>query len=462
MRDILDEYAADQRRRPSYPDVAVEMGLVVEDRASGFCGDVVRWNAEGVTLRDRAERLRHFGWKPGGFLIEGRPVTLIRPTVAAANAHRVTASGSIAGEGRARTARASRIWVEGKHDAELVEHVWGDDLRELGIVVEPMHGADDLAALVAEFAPGPQRRLGVLLDHLVAGSKETRIAQTVRDPNVLVTGHPFVDVWAGIRPKVLGLDDWPDIPKGDVPWKEGLCAALGVPFDGFWPRLRNRVQTFADLRPELVGAVERLIDFVSRIVRMSVRGSTPAEHAHANRSDQTKAPAKTRLTIVITLIRMFIAGPEVSLNGSPTVSPTTAALCASQPLPPCAPASMYFLALSQAPPGVGHEDGEREPGDQRAGEEPAERIDADEADDQRHDDGERAGHDHLAAATPRWRSSTQRAESGTHARHAFAQARDLAELAADLLDHLAARHGRPRRSSARRTGTAASRRGTGR
>jgi len=266
MRDILDEYAADQRRRPSYPDVAVEMGLVVEDRASGFCGDVVRWNSEGVTLRDRAEHLRHFGWKPGGFLLDGRPVTLSRPTVTAANAHRLTASGSIAGagaSGAARTARASRIWVEGKHDAELVEHVWGDDLRELGIVVEPMHGADDLAALVAEFGPGPQRRLGVLLDHLVAGSKETRIAQTVRDPNVLVTGHPFVDVWAGIRPKVLGLDDWPDVPKGDVPWKEGLCAALGVPFDGFWPRLRNRVKTFADLRPELVGAVERLIDFVS-------------------------------------------------------------------------------------------------------------------------------------------------------------------------------------------------------
>ena len=152
--------------------------------------------------------------------------------------------------------------MEGKHDAELVEHVWGDDLRELGIVVEPMHGADDLAALVADFGPGPQRRLGVLLDHLVAGSKETRLAQTVRDPNVLVTGHPFVDVWAGIRPKVLGLDDWPDVPKGDVPWKEGVCAALGVPFDGFWPRLRNQVKTFADLRPELVGAVERLIDFV--------------------------------------------------------------------------------------------------------------------------------------------------------------------------------------------------------
>ncbi len=270
MRDILDEYAAEQRRRPSYPDVDVEMGLVVEDRASGFCGDVVRWNAEAVTLRDRHEHLRHFGWKPGGFLVDGRPVTLVRPAAAAVNAHRITASGSIAGERTARTARASRIWVEGKHDAELVEHVWGDDLRELGIVVEPMHGADDLAAFVADFSPGPRRRLGVLLDHLVAGSKETRIAQTVRDPNVLVTGHPFVDVWAGIRPKVLGLAEWPDVPRtdrdgSDVPWKEGLCAALGVPFDGFWPRLRNQVNTFADLRPELVGAVERLIDFVSEV-----------------------------------------------------------------------------------------------------------------------------------------------------------------------------------------------------
>ena len=40
----------------------------------------------------------------------------------------------------------------------------------------------------------------------------------------------------------------------------------------------------------------------------------------------------------------------MSLNGSPTVSPTTAALCVSEPLPPYMPVSMYFLALSQAPP----------------------------------------------------------------------------------------------------------------
>jgi len=262
-RDIMDEVEAG-RRRPVYPTVEVSIGLVVEDRASGFVGDVVRWNHEAITLRDRKQHLRHFTWKPGGFLFEGRPVTLARPDGQRAATQRLTASGSVAGDGSegARVARASRIWVEGKHDAELVEHVWGDDLRELGIVVEPMHGADDLAAAVRAFAPGGERRLGILLDHLVAGSKESLLASSVDAPGVLITGHPFVDVWAGVRPKVLGLAAWPDIPPGR-PWKESLCAALGVPFDGFWPRLRNQVRTYADLEPDLVGAVERLIDFVA-------------------------------------------------------------------------------------------------------------------------------------------------------------------------------------------------------
>jgi hypothetical protein len=38
---------------------------------------------------------------------------------------------------------------------------------------------------------------------------------------------------------------------------------MGTELDGFWPRLRNQVRTYADLRPELVGAVERLVDFVA-------------------------------------------------------------------------------------------------------------------------------------------------------------------------------------------------------
>lgn len=260
--DILEDYDA-QRRRPQYPEVEVAYGMVVEDRASGYVGDIVRWNHEAITLRDRKQHLRYFRWKPGGFLLEGRPVTLVKPAVdRAAGTPRFTASGSIAGDAAARVAVPSRIWVEGRHDAELVEHIWGDDLRQLGIVVEPIHGIDDLVEAVRVFEPSEQRRLGVLVDHLVEGSKESRLAASIDHPWVLVTGHPFVDVWAGIRPRVIGLDRWPDVPKG-VEWKRGLCDALGVELDGFWPSLRNKVRTYADLEPGLVGAVERLIDFVA-------------------------------------------------------------------------------------------------------------------------------------------------------------------------------------------------------
>ena len=261
-RDILDEFEQ-QRRAPTYRVVPAVDGLVVEDRASGFCGDVVAIDAQAVTLRDRDGRRRQFVLKAGGFLVDGKPVTLARPAAMSPSAARTTNSGSVKGAATpARVAAASRIWVEGRHDGELVEHVWGDDLRELGIVVEPMHGLDDVVAMVAEFGPSSTRRLGILVDHLVAGSKEQRLAAQVTGPNVLVTGHPFVDVWAGVRPSVMGLDEWPDVPRG-VSWKEGMCAALGTDIAGFWPRLRNRVTTYADLRPELVGAVEQLIDFVS-------------------------------------------------------------------------------------------------------------------------------------------------------------------------------------------------------
>jgi len=260
-RDILDEFEQ-QRRQPDYPSLAARVGELVEDRASGFCGDIVAITAEAVTLRDRQGRTREFRYKPGGFLVAGKPVTLIRE-VRSPKAPTVTNSGAIAGSAnRARVARASRIWVEGRHDAELLQHVWGEELAELAIVVEPMHGIDALVEMVDDFGPSSQRRLGVLVDHLVAGSKEQRITDLVVGPHVLVTGHPFVDVWAGVRPQVLGLDEWPDVPRS-VEWKQGMCAALGVSLTDFWPRLRNRVRTFADLRPELVGAVEQLIDFVA-------------------------------------------------------------------------------------------------------------------------------------------------------------------------------------------------------
>jgi hypothetical protein len=164
---------------------------------------------------------------------------------------------------RARVARASRIWVEGVHDAELVERVWGDDLRVEGIVVERLDGADHLADEVQAFTPGPGRRLGVLLDHLVAGSKEARLADAVRHPHVLVTGTPYVDVWEAARPVVVGIDAWPVVPKGQD-WKTGVCAALGVDDPrAMWRRILGAVRDWKQLEQPFVAAVEQLIDFVT-------------------------------------------------------------------------------------------------------------------------------------------------------------------------------------------------------
>jgi len=49
---------------------------------------------------------------------------------------------------------------------------------------------------------------------------------------------------------------------------------------------------------------------------------------------QINSGAKTTATIAISLIKILSAGPAVSLNGSPTVSPVTAAMCAGEPFPP--------------------------------------------------------------------------------------------------------------------------------
>jgi DUF3097, C-terminal domain/DUF3097, N-terminal domain len=257
-----------RRERPDYPRVPAEYGLVVEDAAGEFCGAVVGWEKDAVTLEDRYGRRRAFPFGAGSFLLEGQPVTLVRPAPAGpagAGASRVTASGSVAApQRRAQVARASRIYVEGRHDAELVEKIWGDDLRDVGVVVEYLGGIDDLPAIVAEFSPQPERRLGVLVDHLVPGSKESVIAAKVTWPHVLIVGHPFIDVWAAVKPAVLGFARWPDVPRG-TPWKEGVLRAIGWPDDtaAGWQRILRSVTSFADLEPAFLGRVEELIDFVT-------------------------------------------------------------------------------------------------------------------------------------------------------------------------------------------------------
>ncbi|HLU70972.1 MAG TPA: DUF3097 domain-containing protein [Nonomuraea sp.] len=254
-------------RRPGkgkIPQVPAERDLVVEDAESGFCGAVVACDKEAVTLEDRFGKRRLFPLAPAAFLLEGRVVTLVRPRPAPRGPRR-SASGSIAVEGlRARVAKESRIYVEGVHDAALVEKIWGHDLRVEGVVVEYLEGVDDLPSIVEEFAPEPGRRLGVLVDHLVPGSKESRIAAQVTSPDVLVVGHPYVDIWQAVKPSALGIRAWPEVPRG-VPWKEGVIAALGwrmEPVDA-WRRILGAVSTYADLEPELLGRVEELIDFVT-------------------------------------------------------------------------------------------------------------------------------------------------------------------------------------------------------
>ena len=266
--DVLSGTA--RRRRPEIPVVEATPELVVEDPVSEFCGAVVGFertpDGDFVKLEDRKGLVRLFKLRPSGFLLEGRVVTLCRPVpMTAKPAPRRTASGSRRVEGlRARTARAGRLWVEGVHDAALVEKIWGHDLRVEGIVVEPLHGIDDLSARVAEFGPTDSARLGILVDHLVTGSKEARLVEGL-GPHVLVTGHPFVDIWEAVKPTAVGIRQWPTVPRGED-WKTGVCERLGwgETREGFH-RVLAAASSFRDIEPELLGAVERLVDFVTEV-----------------------------------------------------------------------------------------------------------------------------------------------------------------------------------------------------
>jgi len=268
-----DVLGTDWRRpaRGRSTELTADPGLVVEEATTGFVGEVMRVERDlgTVELEDRHLRRRVLPLGPG-FLVDGAPVVLVAPAAAGPARPTRTASGSrIAATTRARVALPSRIFVEGRHDAELVEKVWGDDLRAEGVAVEYLGGIDDLTGIVRDFAPTAERRLGVLVDHLVAGSKESRIAASISNPHVLVVGHPYVDVWQAVKPERLGVDRWPVIARG-TDWKHGVCEAFGWPHADqadiarAWKHLLGRVDSWTDLEPEFLGRVEELIDFVTQ------------------------------------------------------------------------------------------------------------------------------------------------------------------------------------------------------
>jgi hypothetical protein len=251
-------------------------GLVVEHDASGWVGAVTRvQNIGGVfvaELEDRHRKMRSFPLGEG-FSIDGEPILLVRAKPQGTTKAARTASGSTAVDlKRARVARGSRIWVEGKHDAELIEKVWGDDLRVEGVVVEELSGVDNLEAELARFQPSAERKVGVLVDHLIPGSKESHLAAaalaTVTPGTVLVLGHPYVDVWQVVKPERLGLSGWPNIQR-NIEWKLGILRHLGWPAQSQldvangWRRILAQVRDYRDLEPTLLGRVEELIDFVT-------------------------------------------------------------------------------------------------------------------------------------------------------------------------------------------------------
>ena len=263
--------------RPAPPRrVELKRGMVLED-LNGWVGEVVRAERIGgeifFGLEDAHGRVKNFPLGIGYFL-EGELVEIVAPTPRKTSGRKISRSGSVAVENApARVARASRIWVEGLHDAELVEKVWGHDLRVEGIVVEPLHGVDDLATAVEEFSPGPERRLGILVDHLLKGTKEERVvAEALAVPgaagNIKIVGHPFIDIWQAVKPQVLGIPAWPQVPRGED-WKKGILRRLGQPHQNqedvanAWKRILSRVDSYSDLDPTLLGPVESLIDFLT-------------------------------------------------------------------------------------------------------------------------------------------------------------------------------------------------------
>ncbi|MEW6944437.1 DUF3097 family protein [Trueperella pyogenes] len=258
-----------------FRDVTVEVGMVLEDPSSGFVGEVMKvgkvagqWQME---LEDGRMRRRRFPLGRG-FWLEGQPVNLL-PALPANIAPRkkITASGSFHVEHEARVAKASRIWVEGKHDAELISKIWGADLAFAGIMIEELFGADNLRLILSAFEPSDARRAGIMLDHLVPGSKEARIAAEISHmEGVLVLGHPYVDVWQAIKPGVVGLKAWPVVPRGeDI--KVGTLARMGWPHEtpediGLgWAKILGAVRDYRDLEPAFLGRMEELIDFVTAV-----------------------------------------------------------------------------------------------------------------------------------------------------------------------------------------------------
>src|SRR5262249_24303165 len=107
----------------------------------------------------------------------------------------------------------------------------------------------------------------------------------VRSPHVLIVGHPYIDVWAAVKPSAVGIRAWPDVPRG-MPWKEGVMSALGWREESTgaaWRRIITAVHTYADLEPALLGRVEELSDCVTAAREQGDPRAGPCQGARRGR-----------------------------------------------------------------------------------------------------------------------------------------------------------------------------------
>ena len=180
-------------------------GLVVTQRGTPFTGRVIEARGDRMTIRDERTGREHLcRLTPGGFVVDGRPVTpgpagrqAGRPDTPA-DAHRI-------GLGRARpaappaspgpAASSSRASTTPSSSSGCGATTCGSRASWSSGSTAPT----TCPRSSGRSGPAPGRRLGVLLDHLVLGSKEQRLAATLDHPDVLVTGHPFVDVWQAVQ-----------------------------------------------------------------------------------------------------------------------------------------------------------------------------------------------------------------------------------------------------------------------
>ena len=104
----------------------------------------------------------------------------------------------------------------------------------------------------------------MLVDHLVPGSKEAPSPPTSARTHVLVTGHPYVDIWQAVKPACGRHRRMAGHPaRYRLEDRRLRAARLARPGHGLADGTRCACNSYADLEVPLLEAVEQLIDFVT-------------------------------------------------------------------------------------------------------------------------------------------------------------------------------------------------------